>query len=175
MARWRLGDFHINLQMLRAISYDHSFNRKLSKKSSNNLSLHRSSCLSHWGRRCGSGNLNDRKISQHAAYLIVYGSKSIVPCTKRHIGKLCAVMNWCSQDLVHPLINNNLQNSIHWWTIDTIVFIRRENIPHNHKCDVTYARFWIKIVQKHFLEHLHYFHTWSSLLPPKYKANFWVD
>jgi hypothetical protein len=37
--------------------------------------------------RCGSGNLKDRKITQHASYLILHGSKHIVPCTKRHIGK----------------------------------------------------------------------------------------
>ncbi len=37
--------------------------------------------------RCGSGNLQDRKISQHASYLILHESKHIVPCTKRHIGK----------------------------------------------------------------------------------------
>ncbi len=40
------------------------------------------SCL-----RCGSCNLKDRKITQHASYLILHGSKYIVPCTKRHIGK----------------------------------------------------------------------------------------
>ncbi len=28
MAQWTLGDFHINLQLPEAISYDHSFNRK---------------------------------------------------------------------------------------------------------------------------------------------------
>ncbi len=37
--------------------------------------------------RCGSGNVKDRKITQHAFYLILHGSKHIVPCTKRHIGK----------------------------------------------------------------------------------------
>ena len=37
--------------------------------------------------RCGSGNLKDRKITQHASYLILHGSKYIVPCTIRHIGK----------------------------------------------------------------------------------------
>ncbi len=37
--------------------------------------------------RCDSGNLKDRKITQHAFYLILHGSKHIVPCTKRHIGK----------------------------------------------------------------------------------------
>ncbi len=37
--------------------------------------------------RCGSGNLKDRKIIQHASYLILHGSKHVVPCTKRHIGK----------------------------------------------------------------------------------------
>jgi hypothetical protein len=37
--------------------------------------------------RWGSGNLKDRKITQHASYLILHGSKHIVPCTKRHIGK----------------------------------------------------------------------------------------
>ncbi len=37
--------------------------------------------------RCGSGNLKDRKITQHASYLILHGSKHIVPCTNRHIGK----------------------------------------------------------------------------------------
>ena len=37
--------------------------------------------------RCGSGNLKERKITQHASYLILHGSKHIVPCTKRHIGK----------------------------------------------------------------------------------------
>ena len=37
--------------------------------------------------RCGSGNLKDRKITQHASYLLLHGSKHIVPCTKRHIGK----------------------------------------------------------------------------------------
>jgi hypothetical protein len=28
-----------------------------------------------------------RKITQHASYLLLHGSKHIVPCTKRHIGK----------------------------------------------------------------------------------------
>ncbi len=37
--------------------------------------------------RCGSGNLKDRKITQYLSYLILHGSKHIVPCTKRHIGK----------------------------------------------------------------------------------------
>ena len=37
--------------------------------------------------RCGSGNLKDRNITRHASYLILHGSKYIVPCTKRHIGK----------------------------------------------------------------------------------------
>jgi hypothetical protein len=37
--------------------------------------------------RCGSCNLKDRKITQHASYLILHGSKHIVLCTKRHIGK----------------------------------------------------------------------------------------
>jgi hypothetical protein len=37
--------------------------------------------------RCGSSNLKDRKITQHASYLILHGSKHIVPCTKRHIRK----------------------------------------------------------------------------------------
>ncbi len=37
--------------------------------------------------RCGSGNLKDRKVTQHASYLILHGSKHIVPCTKRHSGK----------------------------------------------------------------------------------------
>ncbi len=37
--------------------------------------------------KCGSGNVKDRKITQHASYLILHGSKHIVPCTKRHIGK----------------------------------------------------------------------------------------
>ncbi len=37
--------------------------------------------------RCDSGNLKNRKITQHASYLILHGSKHIVPCTKRHIGK----------------------------------------------------------------------------------------
>jgi hypothetical protein len=37
--------------------------------------------------RCGSGNLKDRKITQHASYLILHQSKHIVPCTKRHIDK----------------------------------------------------------------------------------------
>ena len=37
--------------------------------------------------RCGSGNLKNRKITQHASYFILHGSKHIVPCAKRHIGK----------------------------------------------------------------------------------------
>ncbi len=37
--------------------------------------------------RCGCGNLKDRKTTQHASYLILHGSKHIVPYTKRHIGK----------------------------------------------------------------------------------------
>ncbi len=65
-----------------------------------------------------------------------------------------AVMNWCSQDLVHPPINNNLWSSIHWRMIDTFVFIHREDIPHNRKCgecNVTYVQVWVKIVHKCFL------------------------
>jgi hypothetical protein len=49
MERQTLGDFHINLQSHPTISDDHSFNRKFSKKLSNNLALHRSACLSRWG------------------------------------------------------------------------------------------------------------------------------
>jgi hypothetical protein len=46
------------------------------------------SCLTMLsGPRWGSGNLKDRKITQHASYLILHGSKHIVPCTKWHIGK----------------------------------------------------------------------------------------
>jgi hypothetical protein len=37
--------------------------------------------------RCGSDNLNNRKITQHASYLILHQFKHIVPCTKGHIGK----------------------------------------------------------------------------------------
>ncbi len=37
--------------------------------------------------RCGSGNLMDRKITQHESYLLLHRSKHIVPCTKRHIRK----------------------------------------------------------------------------------------
>jgi hypothetical protein len=37
--------------------------------------------------RCGSGNLKNRNITQHASYLILHGSKHIVPFIKRHIGK----------------------------------------------------------------------------------------
>jgi hypothetical protein len=33
-----------------------------------------------------SGNLKDGKITLHASYLILHGSKYIVQCTKRHIG-----------------------------------------------------------------------------------------
>jgi hypothetical protein len=32
--------------------------------------------------RCGSGNLKDRKITQHASYLILHGSKHIVRATE---------------------------------------------------------------------------------------------
>ncbi len=49
MAQQTLDDFHINLQL--PLSHqDHSFNRKLSKKLSNNLALHWLSCLNCRGR-----------------------------------------------------------------------------------------------------------------------------
>jgi hypothetical protein len=50
MSRQTLGDFHINLQLPPSQSDNHSFNRELSKKLSNNSALHRLSCLNHQGR-----------------------------------------------------------------------------------------------------------------------------
>ncbi len=102
--------------------------------------------------RCGSGNLKDRKITQHASYLILHGSKHIVPRTKRHIGK---------EDKVQ---------FIDGWL--TIFF----HLPQGHS---TQLQMWhhISVIldtncQNSFLEHLHYFHTWSCLLPSKYKRSF---
>ncbi len=43
---------------LRAISKDHSFNRELFKKSSNNLTLHRLSCLNCRGRSVSPSNMD---------------------------------------------------------------------------------------------------------------------
>jgi hypothetical protein len=47
------------------------------------------------------------------------------------------------------------QSSIHWWLIDTIVFICRKDIPHNYKCAITWVWFWIQNVKMkqclHFL------------------------
>ncbi len=56
IARWTLGDFISTFNCLQTISDNHSFNRKLSKKLSNNLVLHRLSCLNRWGGLvCPSG------------------------------------------------------------------------------------------------------------------------
>jgi hypothetical protein len=33
-----------------------------------------------------------------------------------------------------------------FWQPPTIVFICRKDVPHNCKCDITYAQFWIKTV-----------------------------
>ncbi len=50
MARQTLCDFILTSYCLWAISKDHSFNRELSKKLSNNSALHRLSCLNRRGR-----------------------------------------------------------------------------------------------------------------------------
>jgi hypothetical protein len=102
--------------------------------------------------RCGSGNLKDRKITQHASYLILHGSKHIVPFTKRHIGK---------EDKVQ-FIDGQLKLL---FSSAARTFHTTANVT-SHKCDSGYK--WSKT----FLEHLHYFHAWSCLLPSKYKRSF---
>ncbi len=102
--------------------------------------------------RCGSGNLKDRKITQHASYLILHGSKHIVPCTKRHIGK---------EDKVQ-FIDGRL----------TLLFSSAARKFHttanvtSRKCDSGYK------LSNNFFGTLHYFHTWSCLLPSTYTRNF---
>ncbi len=105
------------------------------------------SCLSMLScPRCGSGNLKDKKITQHASYLILHGSKSIVPCTKRHIDK--EVQSWID---ALRILSIHLSTTIYKvWLIDTIAIICHKDIPHNRKWDITYAQFWIKMVLKFF-------------------------
>ncbi len=101
--------------------------------------------------RCGSGNLKDRKITQHASDLILHGSKHIVPCTKRHIGKEDKVQlidGWLT------LLFSSAARTFHTTTNVT-----------SRKCDSGYKLSF-------FFEHLHYFHTWSCLLPLTYKRSF---
>jgi hypothetical protein len=50
MAQQTLGNIISTSNCLHAISHDHSFNRKLSKKLSNDLALRRLSCSNCWGR-----------------------------------------------------------------------------------------------------------------------------
>jgi hypothetical protein len=102
--------------------------------------------------RCGFGNLKDRKITQHASYLILHGSKHIVPCTKRHNG---------NKDKVQ-FIDGQLTLL---FSSATRTFHTTANVT-SRKCDSGYK------LSKTFLEHLHYFHTWSCLLPSKYKISF---
>ncbi len=102
--------------------------------------------------RCGSGNLKDRKITQHASYLILHGSKHIVLCTTRHIGKEVKVQ------------------FIDGWL--TLLFSSAMRILHtttNVTSGLSNSGYKLS---KTLLEHLHYFHTWSCLLPSKYKTSF---
>ncbi len=110
------------------------------------------SCLTmlSWPR-CGSGNLKDGKITQHASYLILHQSKHIVPCTKRHIGKEVEVQ------------------FIDGWL--TLLFSSATRTFHTTK-NVTSQCLILDTNCPIFLEHLHYFHTWSCLLPSKYKRSF---
>ncbi len=45
-----------------------------------------------------------------------------------------AVMNWFSWDLVHPLINNKLETSIHWWWM--FLFLRLTLCMACHLCHI---------------------------------------
>ncbi len=85
--------------------------------------------------RCGSGNLKDIKITQYVSYLILHGSKYIVPCTKRHIGKEVEVQ----------LIDGWL---IILFSSATRTFHTTANVT-SHLCDSGYN------VSNFFLEHLH--------------------
>ncbi len=101
--------------------------------------------------RCGSGNLKDRKITQHASYLRLHGSKHIVPCTKWHIGNENKVqfIDGRSTLLFSSAARHSTQLQI-WHHVSVIP---------DKNCQNT------------FLEHLHYFHTWSCLLLSKYKRS----
>jgi hypothetical protein len=102
--------------------------------------------------RCGSGNMKDRKITQHASYLILHGSKYIVPCTKRHIGKEVEVQ----------FIDGQL----------TLLFSSAARTFHTTANATSRMHDSGYKLSKFVLEHLHYFHTWSCLLPSKYKTSF---
>ncbi len=125
--------------------------------------------LSCW--RCGSGNSKDRKITQHASYSILHGSKYIVPCTKRHIGK--EAKSWI--DALKIL-------SIHFSTTNwELQFIDNQLTQlcssatktfHTTANVTSHMRNSGSKLAKCFLKHLHYFHTWSCLLPSKYKTSF---
>ncbi len=72
--------------------------------------------------RCGSGNLKDRKTTQHASYLILlHGCQHIVPSTKSHIGK---------EDKVQ-FIDGQLTLVL---SSAAITFLTTANVT-SHKCD----------------------------------------
>jgi hypothetical protein len=81
-----------------------------------------------------------------------HGCQHIVPCTKSHIGK---------EDQVQ-FIDGRL----------TLLFSSAARMFHttanvtSRKSDSGYK------LSKTYLEHLHYFHTWSCLLPSKHKRSF---
>jgi hypothetical protein len=102
--------------------------------------------------RCGSGNLKDRKITQHSSYLILHGSKYIVPCTKRHIGKEVKVQ----------FIDGQL----------TLLFSSARRTFHTTANATSCMHDSGYKLSKKKLEHLHYLHTCSCLLPSKYKTVF---
>ncbi len=109
--------------------------------------------------RCGPVNLKDRKITQHASYLILHGSKYIVPCTKRHICK--EAQSWI--DALRTL-------SIHLSTTTTIfkvqfidgrmtlLFSSATRTFHT-TANATSCMYDSGLKLSHFFEHLHYFHT----------------
>ncbi len=58
-----------------------------------------------------------RKADHSACILLLLGVQVYCSMHKEAHWQRSAVMNWCSQDLDHPLINNKLGASIHWWSM----------------------------------------------------------
>ncbi len=58
--------------------------------------------------------------ADHSACILLDIAAVQVSCSMLHKEahfQRSSVMNWCSQDLVHPPINNKLGTSIHWWSM----------------------------------------------------------
>jgi hypothetical protein len=121
--------------------------------------------------RCGNGNLKEGKITQHASYLIYCMGPSLLFHAQR--GTLAKK---CSHELMlsgsYPSTGQQQIRGFNALTVDCHYPFHP---PQGHstqlqtQCHVRVSL--SKKIPKVFLEHLHYFHTWSCLLAPKYKAN----